>query len=155
MQSAHRLARDCSWTSTRPTSTLPSSTPRSSGPSLSTATGRPRRWTSSGHLFRAPLVRALLGIRALPRGVVRTLRVRRSTASAPEAPPRTFRLEDLVGLGWILLGETPGVEVVLGQVSRPWKAVADPTDGPPTPEEFTGFDEPGYAKIVAGLRVDP
>lgn len=106
-------------------------------------------------LFQAPPVRALLGIRALPRRVTGRLRVRTSTASAPEASPSTFRLKDLVGLGWILLGETPGVEMVLGQVSRPWQAVADATDAPTTPGEFTNFDEPGYAKIAAGLRVDP
>lgn len=105
-------------------------------------------------LFQAPVVRALLGIRALPRRLEGRLGVRPSTASASEASPSTFRLEDLVGLGWILLGETPGVEMVLGQVSCPWKAVADPTHAPTTSEEFTGFDEPGYAKIAAGLRVD-
>lgn len=106
-------------------------------------------------LFQAPLARALLGIRALPRRVAGRLRVCTSTALAPEASPSTFRLKDLVGLGWILLGETPGVELVLGQVSRPWQAVADPTDAPTTPEEFTNFGEPGYAKIAAGLRIDP
>jgi hypothetical protein len=106
-------------------------------------------------LFQAPLARALLGIRALPRRAAGRLRVRTATASAAEASPSTFRLKDLVGLGWILLGETPGVELVLGQVSRPWRAVADPTDAKPTPEEFTNFDAPGYAKITAGLRIDP
>jgi hypothetical protein len=106
-------------------------------------------------LFQAPLVRALLGMRALPRRVAGPLRARPSTALAPEESPSTFRLKDLVGLGWILLGETPGVEMVLGQVSRPWRAVADPADAPTTPDEFTSFDEPGYAKIAAGLRIDP
>ena len=51
----------------------------------------------------------------------------------------------MVGLGWILLGETPGVEMVLGQVSRPWKAVAASTDAPTTPEQFTSFDDAGFA----------
>jgi hypothetical protein len=107
-------------------------------------------------LFQVPLARALLAIRALPRRVARRMRVRTSTPSAAEASPSTFRLKDLVGLGWILLGETPGVEMVLGQVSRPWQAVADPADAKTTtPEEFTNFDEPGYAKITAGLRIDP
>ena len=70
-------------------------------------------------LFQAPLVRALLGIRALPRRVVGTLRAREETTALGASPP-TFRLKDMVGLGWILLGETPGVEMVLGQVSHPW-----------------------------------
>jgi hypothetical protein len=106
-------------------------------------------------LFQAPLVRALLGIRALPGLVAGRLRMRAVTASGTEASTSTFRLKDLVGLGWILLGETRGVEMVLGQVSRPWQAVADPTVAPTTPEEFTIFDEPGYAKVTAGLRIDP
>jgi hypothetical protein len=106
-------------------------------------------------LFKAPLVRALLVMRALPRRVAGELRGRPPTASAPEASLSTFRLKDLVGLGWILLGERPGVEMVLGQVSCPWRALADPADAPTTPEEFASFDEPGYAKIAAGLRIDP
>ena len=61
----------------------------------------------------------------------------------------------MVGLGWIMLGETPGVEMVLGQVSRPWKGVAVSTHVPTTPEQFMSFDEPGFAKIATSLRVDP
>ena len=106
-------------------------------------------------LFEAPLVRALLGIRALPRRVAGRVRGRPSTALAPEVSSSTFRLKDLVGLGWILLGENPGVEMVLGQVSRPWRAVADPTDAPTAPDEFTRFNVPGYAKIATSLRIDP
>jgi hypothetical protein len=55
-------------------------------------------------LFQAPLVGALLGMPALPRRVAAKLRVRPLTASAPEASSGTFRLKDLVGLGWVLLG---------------------------------------------------
>lgn len=106
-------------------------------------------------LFQAPLVRTLLGIRALPRRAAGKLRMHPSRTPAPEGSPSAFRLKDMVGLGWILLGETPGVEMVLGQVSRPWRALADPADVPTTPDEFTSFDEPGYAKIAAGLRIDP
>ncbi|MFZ2013537.1 MAG: hypothetical protein WAV00_06925, partial [Nocardioides sp.] len=58
-------------------------------------------------------------------------------------------------LGWISLGETPGAEMVLGQVGRPWKGVAVSTQVPTTPEQFTSFDEPGFAKIATSLRVDP
>ena len=105
-------------------------------------------------LFQAPSVRALLGIRGLPERVVGTLGGHRKTATL-QAPRRTFRFKDMVGLGWILLGETPGVEMVLGQVSRPWKAVAASTDAPTTPEKFTNFDEPGFAKIAASLRIGP
>jgi hypothetical protein len=105
-------------------------------------------------LFQAPLVRALLGIRGLPRRVVGTLRAREKTTTLG-ASPHTFRLKDMVDLGWILLGETPGVEMVLGQVSQPWKGVADSTHAPTTPEQYTSFDEPGFAKIATSLRIDP
>jgi hypothetical protein len=105
-------------------------------------------------LFQAPLVRTLLDIRGLPQRVVGTLR-RRGKTTTIATSRRTFRFRDMVGLGWILLGETPGAEMVLGQVSRPWKAVAASTEAPTTPEQFTSFDEPGFAKIAASLRIDP
>lgn len=105
-------------------------------------------------LFQAPVVRSLLGIRGLPQHVVGTLRGR-GNAALPASSRRTFRFKDMLGLGWILLGETPGVEIVLGQVSRPWKAVAASTDAPSTPGQFSSFDEPGFAKIAASLRIDP
>lgn len=47
------------------------------------------------------------------------------------------------------------MELVWGQVSRPWKPLAASTGGPRTPEEFAGFDQPGFAKIAFGLKVDP
>jgi hypothetical protein len=105
-------------------------------------------------LFRTPLIRTLIGIRGLPQRVASTVRGR-ATPITLEAARRTFRFRDMVDLGWISLGETPGVELVLGQVSRPWKGVAVSTDVPATPEQFTGFDESGFAKIAASLRVDP
>jgi hypothetical protein len=105
-------------------------------------------------LFQTPLIRTLIGIRRLPQRVASTLRGR-GTETTPDASRRTFRFRDMVDLGWISLGETPGSEMVLGQVSRPWKGVAVSTPVPTTPEQFTSFDEPGFAKIAASLRVDP
>jgi len=105
-------------------------------------------------LFQAPLLQALLGIRALPQRVVGTLRGGRKTTNL-EGSRRTFRLKDMIGVGWILLGETPGAEMVLGQVSRPWKAVAASSHAPTTPQQFTSFDEPGFAKIATSIRIDP
>jgi hypothetical protein len=105
-------------------------------------------------LFQTPLIRTLIGIRGLPQRVASTLRGRGTTTTF-EASRRTFRFRDMVDLGWILLGESPGVEMVLGQVSRPWKGVAAATDAPTTPEQFTSFDEPGFAKVATSLRIDP
>lgn len=105
-------------------------------------------------LFQTPLIRTLIGIRALPQRVARTLRGR-GTVTTQRASRHTFRVKDMVDLGWISLGETPGVELVLGQVGRPWKGVAASTHVPTTPEQFRSFDEPGFAKIATSLRVDP
>lgn len=105
-------------------------------------------------LFQAPLVRTLIGIRGLPQRLAGTLKGR-GKRTVPGTPQLTFRLKDMVDLGWILLGETPGKEMVLGQVSRPWKSVAATTGAPATPEKFTSFDEQGFARIATSLRIDP
>jgi hypothetical protein len=56
-------------------------------------------------------------------------------------------------LGWAVLGEIPGREIALGAVTRPWDA--NPVFRPLPPQEFAGFHEPGFAKIVWTLRADP
>jgi hypothetical protein len=56
-------------------------------------------------------------------------------------------------LGWSLLGQIPGREVVFGAATRPWEA--DVVFRPLEPDDFAEFHEPGYAKIVWTLRVDP
>ena len=105
-------------------------------------------------LLQAPFVRAALSVRAVSHRVLGTWRAP-GNGTAFDPPSPTFRLRDMVDQGWVLLAETPGVEMVLGQVSRSWKADASSTDAPSTAEQFTHFDEPGYAKIVTSLRVDP
>jgi hypothetical protein len=66
--------------------------------------------------------------------------------------PRTL-LAQAKELGWAVLGELPGREIVLGAVTRPW--VANPIFRPLPACEFAGFHEPGFAKIVWTLRADP
>jgi hypothetical protein len=105
-------------------------------------------------LFQTTLIRTLIGIRGLPQRVASTLRGRETTTTL-EVSRRTFRFKDMADLGWIPLGETPGVEMVLGQVGRPWKGVAVSTQAPTRPEQFLSFDEPGFAKIATSLRIDP
>ncbi len=56
-------------------------------------------------------------------------------------------------LGWSLLAEIPGREVVMGAVTRPWEA--NVVFHPLPPEEFAAFHEPGYVKIAWTLRADP
>lgn len=56
-------------------------------------------------------------------------------------------------IGWGVLAEVPGRELVMGAVTQPWKANvvfrALPAD------EFARFSDPDYVKIVWTLRVDP
>jgi hypothetical protein len=57
------------------------------------------------------------------------------------------------GMGWGVLAEIPGREIVMGAVTQPW--LADVVFRPLPPGEFAAFREPGYAKIVWTLRADP
>lgn len=106
-------------------------------------------------LLADPVIRTLLGLRSLPQRLAD--RLGRSRSAAAQAPPRTFRLGDMVGppIGWILLGEEPGVEIVLGQIGRPWQPVGA-SEGPVVaPSAFATFDDPGFAKIVFSMGVRP
>ena len=55
-------------------------------------------------------------------------------------------------LGWEVLAELPGREIVMGAVTQPWKANVVFRGLPP--DEFTSFNEPGYVKIIWTLRAD-
>jgi hypothetical protein len=105
-------------------------------------------------LLRDPVIRTLLGIRSLPQRFADRLARRHHAATAAEPPP-TFRLTDMVRYGWIVLDEQPNVELVLGQIGRPWKS-AGASSGPTVDASaFADFDRPGFAKIAANLRVEP
>jgi hypothetical protein len=56
-------------------------------------------------------------------------------------------------LGWRVLAERPGRELVMGAVTQPWKANVEFRGLPP--EEFAEFDRPGFVKIAWTLRADP
>ena len=56
-------------------------------------------------------------------------------------------------LGWVVLAEMPGHEIVMGAVTRPWEPNVVFRGIPP--DAFAAFDEPDYVKIVWTLRVDP
>jgi hypothetical protein len=85
-------------------------------------------------LGRSGLIRLLFGVR----GIRRTRRI---------------TLDDLLRRGFVLLGEEPGEEVVLGIVGRFWT----PSGGVVSvePGDFTTFDEPGYAKAAWNFRIRP
>lgn len=68
------------------------------------------------------------------------------------ALPRPL-LAQMRALGWGLLAELPGREIVVGAVTQPW--AADVVFRALRPDEFAVFDEPGYVKIAWTLRADP
>ena len=55
-------------------------------------------------------------------------------------------------LGWGVLADVPGHEIVMGAVTQPWKANVVFRGLPP--DEFAAFNEPDYVKIVWTLRAD-
>jgi hypothetical protein len=62
-------------------------------------------------LFQVPRIRTLIGLRGLPQRLAGALTGHRSVG-AP-ARPRLRLGDDLAGLGFVLLGETPGVVELL------------------------------------------
>ena len=72
----------------------------------------------------------------------------------PDATARPRGLLALVtSLGWGVLAEIPGREIVMGAVTQPWMANVVFRALPP--DQFAAFDEPDYVKIVWTLRADP
>jgi hypothetical protein len=62
-------------------------------------------------------------------------------------------LRDIDDIGFVLLGEEAGTEIVYGLIGRFWR----PSGGLRlvTPDGFVSFTEPGYAKAAWNFRVDP
>ena len=102
---------------------------------------------------RAPLVGALGALRVLPELVSHLWHGER-----PAGAPKSLHLREMAELpraqgGWILLGEREGEETALGLVGKFWRPVIEYADVPA--EDFTAFDEPGYAKTIYQLSVRP
>jgi hypothetical protein len=62
-------------------------------------------------------------------------------------------VEDTKHMGWTVLAEVPGREIILGAVCRPWEA--DVVFRGLSADEFRAFEDPGYVKIAWTLRADP
>ena len=56
-------------------------------------------------------------------------------------------------MGWTVLAQVPGREIVMGAITEPWKGV--PVFRGVAPDEFAAFHEPGHVKIAWTLRADP
>lgn len=62
-------------------------------------------------------------------------------------------LEQMQSIGWTVLAECAGREVVLGAATQPW--LAAPVFRSIPSYDFKAFSEPGFVKITWTLRADP
>jgi hypothetical protein len=93
-------------------------------------------------LMRSPVVRAIF------RG--RELLMR---SSATEERPWQSLIDEVLSIGWGVLAQESGQEMVIGAVTQPWKSDVQFRALPP--DDFAAFREPGFAKIVWSIRVEP
>ena len=92
-------------------------------------------------LLHLPLVRAIFKARELALG------------AAPDTGPQPRGLlAQMRAIGWGVLADVPGREVVVGAVTKPWEP--NPTFRALAPDAFAAFCEPGYVKIAWTLRAD-
>jgi hypothetical protein len=66
--------------------------------------------------------------------------------------PRAPLLGELLKVGFMPLGERPGEEIVVGAIGRFWSPFGN---RPQRVEDFTDFDEPGFAKAALNFTVRP
>jgi hypothetical protein len=90
----------------------------------------------------ALIVRAIVRAREIALGATRDARPR----------PQGLMAE-VQALGWGVLAEIPGREIVVGAVTKPWEANVTFRALPSA--TFASFSEPGFVKIVWTLRADP
>jgi hypothetical protein len=93
-------------------------------------------------LMESPMVRAIIKARELALGGV----------PDPRSHPGPL-VAQMQSIGWVVLAEKPGSEIVLGAATVPWEA--NPVFCPIQPMLFEAFREPGYVKIAWSLRVEP
>jgi hypothetical protein len=74
-------------------------------------------------------------------------------AQHPEKSLPRGLLAQTEALGWRMLAQIPGREIVMGAVTQPWKG--DVRFQGLAPEEFAAFHKPDYVKIAWTLRADP
>lgn len=89
-------------------------------------------------------------IRSIFRG--REIVLRASPEPATAAQPSAFVAQAL-SLGWGILAEDPGHEIIMGAVTQPWQANVAFESMPP--DRFAGFQTPDYVKIVWTLVAEP
>ncbi len=93
-------------------------------------------------MLHSPLIRGIFKAREL---------LMRGHATATRPP--IGLLAELKALGWSVVAEIAGREIVLGAVTKPWEA--QPTFRGLPAGQFTTFAEPDFVKIAVTLRADP
>jgi hypothetical protein len=93
-------------------------------------------------LLRLPIVRAIFAARTMLLGAAK------EDVAGPEG-----LIAQMLAIGWGVLADVPGREIVVGAVTRPWEP--NVTFRALPAEEFARFADPGYVKIVWTLRADP
>ncbi len=90
----------------------------------------------------SPLIRTVFRLREMALG------------GEPDTRPHPPTLmEQMQSIGWVVLAEKAGREIVFGSVTQPWHA--KPVFRSIPPGQFKDFSEPGYVKIAWTLRADP
>jgi hypothetical protein len=95
-------------------------------------------------LQTAPIAKAIFWLRAVPA-------LLRGEPFRPQGS-RGIVAETL-SLGWGVLAEEPDREIVIGAYTQPWHEQVTFHSLPP--EEFAGFNQPGYVKIAWTLGAEP
>ena len=88
-----------------------------------------------------------LVIRAIFKGRELILRSERDNTIRPRG-----LLAEMKSMGWRVLAELPGREIIAGAVTKPWDP--NPVFRGLAPDVFRNFHEPGYVKIIWTLRAD-
>ena len=93
-------------------------------------------------LLKSPVIRTIFRARELALG------------GEPDTRPHpTTLMEQMQSIGWVVLHERAGREIVFGSVTQPWQA--EPVFRSIPADQFKDFSEPGYVKIAWTLRADP
>jgi hypothetical protein len=101
---------------------------------VATGTSRAYRAVVDLDLSRSPIIRFLFALRGLPKR-------------------QPLTLQDISTVGFVVLGEDPGKEIVLGVTGRFWRAGGGLRRV--GPDDFATFTEPGYAMAAWNFRVEP
>ena len=88
---------------------------------------------------------------SIARAIIKAREIMLGTAPDNRRRPRGL-LAEMQSLGWGVLADVPGREVVAGAVTRPWEANVVFRALPP--DRFAAFNEPDYVKIAWTIRAD-